>query len=254
MSFFAVSIGWLATVMGAGQRLVIWPLVTLAPSRRTATMARWFHFNASAVMSIARVVAGVRVRVRGRIAPGACVVVMNHQSVLDVPLLYVLGADPLPVIPTRDRYRRGIPGISPLLRLAKFPLITQKRETAQQDLAAIAQAAEAVARGEASIAIYPEGHRTRDGEIGPFMPRGLTSILARAKRPVYCVVADGMWGARTMADAARQMAGAHVEAVVLGPFQPPEREEELGAFIEQLRGRMVAALADIRSGNDPLAE
>ena len=60
-------------------------------------------------------------------------------------------------------------------------------------------AADQVARGELSTLIFPEGHRTRDGEIGPFMRAGLRAILLRAQRPVYLIVVDGLWRARTTA-------------------------------------------------------
>src|SRR5919204_576344 len=78
-----------------------------------------------------------------------------------------------------------------------------------------------VGRGEQSLLIFAEGHRTKGGSIDPFMKSGLKLILARARRPVYCIVADGMWHAATFAAAARRLAGPRVRAVVIGPFAPP---------------------------------
>lgn len=176
---------------------------------------------------------------------------MNHQSILDIPLALSLVHTPLTLIPYRERYHRFIPGVSPLLRATGMPRVTQGagrggRGSAARDLKEIEGAADRTARGECSMVIFPEGHRTRTGEIGPFMRRGLTTILRRAKRPVYCLVVDGLWQARTAAEAARTVAGASVNVAVLGPIEPPE-DDQIDQFIASLRERMSAALHQMRA-------
>ena len=248
MAFFAVAIGWLF-VVGLVLRLVVWPLAVLRPRARARLMDRYLRFHARFYLRMASALAGVRFQVRGQLPPGPCVVVMNHQSIFDILLLLWISQGPTPKIPTRDRYVRGIPGVSPMLRANRFPIIGQKRETLRADLETIAHAAQEVARGESAMAIYPEGHRTRDGEIGPFMVRGLRTMLENAPGvPVWCIVADGMWGARTFADTAVQIADARIVADILGPFAAPAQPAELDGFIAGLRDRMVAHLAEMRSG------
>ena len=233
-------------VMGPGQRLLIWPAIVLFPHRRRDITRAWLSLQAQATLAIARVLAGVRVSVRGTISPEACIVVMNHQSVLDIPLGISLVPGPYPLIPTRGRYSRGLPAISPLARLARFPFVSQGRTATRAELLAIRDAADQVARGDQSLIIYPEGHRTLDGLIADFMKSGLKLILSRARRPVYCIVADGMWHARTFADAAFRFAGTSVRVTVLGPFQIPE-PSQIDSFIDELRSRMIEALAHIRN-------
>jgi 1-acyl-sn-glycerol-3-phosphate acyltransferase len=117
-------------------------------------------------------------------------------------------------------------------------------------VAAIARAADLVAAGESGILIFPEGHRTRDGEIGPFMKAGLKSILARARGPIYLLVIDGLWRSRTTADSFLNLAGMRGSLQVLGPFEAPA-EDGLDAFLDELRDRMCAALA---AGRDQPAQ
>jgi 1-acyl-sn-glycerol-3-phosphate acyltransferase len=191
------------------------------------------------------VVGGVRIKVEGAVPPGSAVFVVNHQSLLDIPLVYSIVRPPYPLIPTRALYARGTPGISLLIRLARLPLVHQTRESRRQDVAAIANAADAAARGESSILIFPEGHRTKDGEIGPFMRAGLRAILARARQPVYLMVIDGLWRARTTAQSFLHFAGMRGALRVLGPFDPPA-EEGLDAFVDELRQRMCAELDAMR--------
>jgi len=243
--FFAVYGLWLVFFYGLVQRLVVWPLTLLLPKRRVAITGAWFRILARSSLGLARVCAGVRLTVEGRIPPGSYVFVMNHQSLLDVPIAHAQMSDPYPVIPTRARYARGIPGISLNIRLARHPLVHQTKENRRQDVVAIAQAADAVARGELSILIYPEGHRSRDGEIGRFMPAGLRSILQRAQRPVYLLVVDGFWRARTTAEALLHFAGQKGTLRIVGPLPSPD-EGSADAFVEDLRERMVAELHDMR--------
>lgn len=250
--FFVIYFCYLTVIMGLGQRVLLWPSIVILPRRRRALVRAWLRFHAIATVRMARVFAGVRLTISGSLPAESCIVVMNHQSVLDIPLGLSLVRGPYPLIPTRDRYRRGIPGISPLSRLARFPFLSQKRTLSRPELASLTNAADQVARGDQSLLIYPEGHRTDDGRIGRFMRNGLRITLARASRPVYCVVADGMSHARTFADAFSRFADTHIRVVVLGPFPPPSDDAHVDAFIDMLHQHMTAELDAMRqSANAP---
>ncbi len=246
-AFLAVYVVHMLLTFGAVQRFVVWPLALLWPARRRDIVGRWFRLQAHLTLAMARWLANVRVTIRGAIEPGSCVVVMNHQSVLDIPIAYSLVRGPYPLIPTRERYRYGMPAVSPLIRMGRLPLVRQERGSARADVRSMQIAAEQVARGEQSLLIFAEGHRTRDGEIGPFMRTGMKVVLARARRPVYCVVEDGLWHVRTFADVCLRFADSSAEVVVLGPFEAPAGAE-IDAFIESLRERMVTALREMRAG------
>jgi 1-acyl-sn-glycerol-3-phosphate acyltransferase len=244
--FFAVYAVFLVFFFGLGQRVVIWPLTLLRPSRRNDIVGWWFRLLANATIRLARVLADVRLERSGSVPPGSCVVLMNHQSLLDIPIAYSTVCRPHPVIPTRKLYARGIPGVSPLLRLARAPFVTQTRASARQDLKAIAGAAEEVALGRLSLLVFPEGHRTHDGLISPFMTAGLKVILGRARRPVYLIVIDGLWHARTTGEALFTFAGTRAKVKVLGPIPPPEKDG-VDLFIAEMEARMASTLAEMRA-------
>jgi 1-acyl-sn-glycerol-3-phosphate acyltransferase len=68
--------------------------------------------------------------------------------------------------------------------------------SAREDLAVREAAFEAVAaalRGGHVVCIFPEGHRTFDGEIDQFRP-GLLRILSENPVPVVPVGLSGLWG------------------------------------------------------------
>ena len=243
--FFIVWIPYLLLFAGPFQRFIIWPVVLLLPARRTRLTGAWLRHQGRVVLWLARLTAGVRVTIRGSIPDEPVVAIMNHQSVLDIPVALTLFHGSGPLIPTRDRYQWYVPVVSPICRLLQFPFITQRPETLDQDLRALSNAAERVALGVNSLLIYAEGHRSRDGQVGRFMRRGPRLILSHAKRPVYIIVADGMWGARTTTDALVGLANSRVRVLIAGPFTPPP-SDDAGEFLDQLHEAMVASLAELR--------
>ncbi len=247
-AFFVVFACYAIVVIGLGQRLLLWPAIVLLPRKRTALVRAWLRLHARTILWMARVVGGVRFSIHGAIPRESCIVVMNHQSVLDIPIGVWLIPGPQTIIPTRDRYRRGIPGISPLARLARFPFVSQGASLSRVELRALLEAVGRVDRGEACLLLYPEGHRTRDGQIGSFMRGGLRIAFTRTSRPVYCVVADGMTSARTTREALAQVGGSTVTVAIVGPFAPPadQSPESTDAFIGMLHDTMTNALARMR--------
>lgn len=233
--------------MGFVQRFILVPLAWAFPVLTDRLLAPWGRLQARVPLALLQGIAGVRITIDGAIGQENRVVIMNHQSLLDI----IIGVSLVPVyltlIPTRRRYEWGIPGISVYLRLARFPMISQTRKGLRADLETLADAADRSRRGEASILIFPEGHRTTDGSILPFMTRGLRVVLSRAPLPVYCIVGDGMWHLRTLADTMVRAAGSHIHVRVIGPFQPPAAEADIPAFLDFLRERMTATLEEIRA-------
>jgi 1-acyl-sn-glycerol-3-phosphate acyltransferase len=237
---------YLFIVIAVGNRFLIPPLIKIFPRYDLRIRRVWLRLHAIATTGLARTFGGMRLKVQGAIPRESVVVIMNHQSVMDIPVGVFLIPGPYPIIPTRDRYARArVPGMPSLIRLLRFPVVSQKRENLRNELPAIAEAADSTARGDNSMLIFAEGHRTRDGQIAPFMRTGLRLVLERAKRPVYCVVADGLWHARTTFDAATGFAGATCSVRILGPFAP--QSSNLDEFIDDLRERMVVELDAMRA-------
>jgi 1-acyl-sn-glycerol-3-phosphate acyltransferase len=249
MFFFVYAIFTL-TIFDLGQRLIIWPAVWLFPLKRRAIVRRWLRFLAKISLWISRVFGGVRVSINGTAPTESCLLVMNHQSLLDITISVNAARGPQAVIPTRERYGHGIPGISSLTKLGRFPLVTQQPRPSKAEVAALLQAARDLSNGETTLIIYPEGHRTTDGNLLPFMRSGLRLLLQRSQRPVYYIVSDGLWHARNVKEAIHSFANSNVSVVIRGPLSPPNKEN-VDAFIDDLHARMSDTLAEIRHPLSP---
>ncbi|MFC1661106.1 lysophospholipid acyltransferase family protein [Gemmatimonadota bacterium] len=230
------------------QKTVIRGLVSLFPGKRTRILAVWQRIVARTVLGIVRLVGGARFSSLPRL-PGeeGVLVVMNHQSLLDIPLVVAAFRGGFPRIVTRARYRTGKPLVSSMVRLYQYPVVGSGA-TIKEDLEGIQEAART---SETPLVIYPEGHRTRDGEIGPFKRAGLRALLEGRVWRVYLLVEDGLWKCSKLKDFILTITGVRGILRAEGPLTSPAPGEDMDGFIDEIRDRMVAMLADIREEGAP---
>lgn len=230
------------------QYLVLVPLTALLPSRAARWRAAFTKGMAHLLLGGLRV-GGARFTRRGTIPTGApCVVVGNHQSLADPAILISMSEPWVPAFVTRALYGK-VPVIGLSMRWANCPEIDPRRDP-RGALETIAQAA---GRLEHGLLIFPEGHRTVDGEIRPFRPAGLIAILTVRRMPVYLAVSDGLWTSRRLVDFVFNVHRMRGITEIVGPFAPPEDEAAIPEFIESLRARMIAHLAGLRSRDERAA-
>lgn len=196
------------------------------------------------VLDVATVtLGGARLGPRPRIPsrPGV-LVIMNHQSLLDIPLVVGAMEGGFPRIVTRRRYTRGIPLISHMTRLYQYPVVDPKA-TVRGHLQGLREAAR---NGDAPLVIFPEGTRTRTGELTPWKRSGLRTILEAREWEVYVVVADGLWRSRSLSEFLDDVSRTDIRMTCVGPFHSRARDEDPDAFIDRMSGRMAELLAALR--------
>jgi len=169
-------------------------------------------------------------------------VLVNHQSLIDIPMAFAAVTPPYPKFVTRKRYARGVPLISYLLRVYEHPLVEPGRQVKDQ----LEMLANLAATDEHTIVIFPEGSRTRDGEIRPFRRPGLRALLTQRPMSVYIIVLDGLWRCARFADFLRTLHVIKPRIECVGPFSFSGSEEESEAFIDEMFQRMCDKLREMR--------
>lgn len=224
-------------------RLGVLPRYWLNRERRFHLVSAFMKWMARWILNFLAL-GGARVRRSGRIPTESPVlIVANHQSLLDILQVALLAEPFVPAFVARKRYARFVPLVSESMRLLGCPIVDP-----QADPRGALRAVEETARGlPHGILIFPEGHRSRDGEILPFRRAGLLALLKAKRVPVYLAVGDGLWKAGRFRDLLFKVHAIDARTEALGPFEPPADPAELPRFIQTLRERTVERLRAIRA-------
>jgi len=198
----------------------------------------WYRLNRVAYQLLATCVWHLEVFNRHHEpATGSALYLCNHQSFLDPPIMSLAlkrtmnymaraGLFEIPV------FRRFI------VSLNAFPV-----RLGRADPGAMKEALRRLKRGE-QLVVFPEGTRTYDGRIGPFLP-GVALLARRAAEWVVPVLIEGAYDIWPRTSALPGPGSA-----VVAYCRPMHREEvrELGdeAFLAEARRRIVAMQVHIR--------
>lgn len=120
------------------------------------------------------------------------IIVSNHQSMFDIPILGTLFFSNFPKYISKRSLGQRIPSVSYNLRKGGHVLIDRSDGAAA--VAAIRELGLRVHAGRCSAMIFPEGTRARRGSFGPFKPAGLIALLEEApETQVVPVAIDKSW-------------------------------------------------------------
>lgn len=224
LTIFVIGLAFL--VGDVVQRTIIAGAVKLFPARRIRILSMWQHMWAAVCIGSVRHIGGARIETPPKFEAGpGTLILMNHQSVLDIPLVVSALRPTHPRIVTRARYARGKPLISHMIRLYQYPTVDPRAMT-KDDVHSVAEQA---AASPVPVVVYPEGTRSRTGNIASFRRAGLSAILAARSWTVYVLTIDGYWSLRTMKDFLEGSSGIRGQMKVSGPWTSPDPEEtEIG--------------------------
>jgi 1-acyl-sn-glycerol-3-phosphate acyltransferase len=188
-----------------------------------------------------------RVRVEGleKRLQGPRILVANHQSRLDSPVM--LAIEPRIFGPVRS-YMLRVPIVGAAIRLLGF---FDADESVVRTLDAMQRAAEQVREKGGGLLFYPEGTRSPTGEIGPFH-RGAFRLAVDHDLPIQPVVIEGLDVVFPPGHVIPPVHGRYLVRIrYLEPLHPPygsgARRDVVRALAERMRRAMIDELARMRA-------
>jgi 1-acyl-sn-glycerol-3-phosphate acyltransferase len=149
---------------------------------------RWQHAFARLWSRLILTTSGIRTRVEGvenLDTRKAAVYCANHQSAMDIPILFVHLPVQFRFVAKRSLFKIPFMGWH-LKRSGHIPVDRGRPREARKGLD---KAAERIRAGS-SVILFPEGHRSRDGKIGPFKS-GSFYLAIQAGTPVVPITLNG---------------------------------------------------------------
>jgi 1-acyl-sn-glycerol-3-phosphate acyltransferase len=210
------------------------------------------HFTNAAVRHIFSIMAAyARVHLEvenpsGIELPERFLLLTNHQSLMDIPAFIALfPGRPLRFVAKRE-LGKGIPFVSRVLRGSGHALVERDGD-AGQAMRSIRRFARRCEREGSCPVIFPEGTRSRDGEVGTFHTAGVRKILDETPLPLVVAVLDGGWRIATLKDLLLNLRDTRFRMRLLSVTPTLGAKKEVLEAIASARISIVAGLEILRA-------
>ncbi len=219
---------------------------------------------AAIMVTLLRTICGVRfIRYGDLPTPGGVVLVVNHQSMLDIPaVLHALVATSKPHFVLKHTLKYGLPIISAGSRVAGMAFVHRGKGAAynREQIAALARRVEPE---QISVVIYPEGTRTRDGHLRTFKTGGLNIIAESTNADIIPVVVEGLWPSAGFRGMFRNLPNTTVRFRCGDRIPMSRYRDDPTATLAEIRAFMLGTIAAMRredgdpttpraDGNEPI--
>jgi len=152
------------------------------------SQGRWQHACARTWSWLILKTSGIRVRVDGleHVNPGqTAIYCVNHQSAMDIPVLFASLPAQFRFVAKRSLFHLPFLGWH-LLRSGHIPV---DRDRPQQAMKSMKKVAQEIREGK-SVLLFPEGHRSRNGQLLPFKA-GSFYIAILSGVPIVPITVNG---------------------------------------------------------------
>lgn len=255
---YFIRMGTAVMLLTVSSLLLLWDIFLKATSALLRPLSRRYlrarvSSMAARLMRLARFYGGLRVELDPRLRanlPDPCLVCANHQSVADIAiLLAAFRSHQLRFVAKRE-LARGFPAVSEVLRIQRHALIDRG---GYRNTALALETLGRRARSGMSPVVFPEGTRSRDGNLKTFHTGGVRTILERTKLSIVGVAIDGGQYFARMSNLLGGLSGITYRVAYVGTFDPGTNKEETVEAVQNVHlaiGNQLDAWRD-HSGRNP---
>jgi len=159
---------------------------------------------------------------------GAFVLCGNHVHALDAPAIVLTSKRKVVFLAKAELFENKI-----LKWLADvFDIIPVKR--GKQDLESMKRSLKAISKGEI-LGIFPEGTRTRTGDVGKFYSAGFRKLVESSNLPVVVCALDGGYKIRDLNKILTNLQRGCYRVKILKIYDNPKTKEECINLLDEAK-------------------
>ena len=177
--------------------------------------------------------------------PEQYLLISNHQSILDIVVyMNYLGGKQVRFVAKKE-LADHVPLVSVMLKSDEHCLV-QRTGSPSQAMRAMDAFAVRVQRNNWIPVLFPEGTRSRDGNVGTFHSAGFRRFISKAPMPVVVAAVDGGWNIASILRLATNLRGGAYRVKALKVYPAPETKEAQLKILEEGKALIQEQLAQWR--------
>ena len=252
----ALKVGGIIFLLSFFFSMLLWDFFLRVLTTVSMPLARKFEERrepryADRLFSLARIYTGMKIQrnpdLPSRLPP-YFLLICNHQSFVDIAfLIYCFAGYRLRFV-AKESLAHLIPYISPLFRLQRHALVS-RRGNVQKTMSELLRLGKIAPQGYCPV-VFPEGTRSKTGELGSFHSGAVRTILTRQPMPVLCAAIDGGHMVSSLSHLFTNMRKATYKFAALRCFPAPTSKEEINAVLRESRKLIAVKLRHWRSNRN----
>ena len=164
--------------------------------------------------------------------PENYIIIANHQSLLDIPVFMNFLREKEVRFIAKDTLGRHIPLVSEMLRAQEHCLIPRHAKPMEAMRYISDFGKRVIARKQIPI-LFPEGSRTRDGNVGKFFSAGFRQLSESTNLPVVVCALDGGWQLRDLRKLVKNLKCGCYRVKILKIYDSPKNKEDCNAILDE---------------------
>ncbi len=166
--------------------------------------------------------------------PEDFIIISNHQSLLDIPVFMKFLPNKSVRFIAKDTLGRHIPLVSEMLRAQEHCLIPRKAKP-MEAMRYISDFGKRVVERKQVPILYPEGSRTRHGNVGKFFSAGFRQLTESTGLPVVVCALDGGWQLRDLRKLMTNLKHGCYRVKILRIYEPPKTKEDCNVILDEAK-------------------
>lgn len=177
--------------------------------------------------------------------PDQFIIISNHQSLIDIPVFMNFFRDKELRFVAKDVLSRHIPLVSEMLRSQKHCMVPRHAKP-MESMAVIEKFGKQVVLENQIPVLFPEGTRSKDGNVGKFYSAGFRKLTESTGLPVAVCALDGGYQIRDLRRILTNIKKGCYRVKVLKIYQPPKTKDECSKILDEAKSMIQSQLDEWR--------